>query len=222
MNCFSGKFGATSSFDYESVAAGKFNMDVRATTASSRQEAFANVEVTIQGTVDPPTFRNKEFQINVPEATPSGTTLSQGLAIEDQDTNTANFLCSLEDITSLDVIDAFKVVNNNGECKLVTQSKLDYSETPQFKFEVRATDQYFRNMYAAADVVVKVIDANNHKPEFEQNSYWVSVPSSTVKGSTVITLKAVDKDDGTNGKFVYQLISSNSGDSDRYVFVFMI
>lgn len=218
LNCFIGKFAATASFDYES--GGKYGVVVNAASGSSQSNT--NVEVSIQDTTDPPTFKESKFEISLPEDTAAGTTVTykpNTLVIVDQDTSKENFICTLEKITSVEVLDTFKVTNDQGTCKLVTQAGIDHHKTPQFSFEVRATDKNYLNMYASADVVVKVEDKNNHSPEFSQDDYWVSVSSSkTQKTESILTVTAVDKDAGTNADIVFQLLQSV--DSHRYCTVF--
>lgn len=56
-------------------------------------------------------------------------------------------------------------------------------------------------------VTIKVQDINNHAPEFLQSSYWVSLPNDASVGASVLTMKARDLDEGSNGDVRYKLSS---------------
>lgn len=54
-------------------------------------------------------------------------------------------------------------------------------------------------------VTIHVQDTNNHRPEFLQSSYWVSLSNDANIGTTVLTVKAYDLDEGDNAKITYKL-----------------
>lgn len=56
-------------------------------------------------------------------------------------------------------------------------------------------------------MTIKVNDTNNHAPEFLQSSYWVSLPNDASVGASVLTVKARDLDEGSNGDIRYKLSS---------------
>ncbi|XP_043928134.1 protocadherin Fat 3 isoform X2 [Protopterus annectens] len=58
-------------------------------------------------------------------------------------------------------------------------------------------------------VLVKVIDANDHTPEFRQLTYEVSVNESIPVGSSILTVLATDQDRGENGYVTYSIASLN-------------
>jgi hypothetical protein len=123
----------------------------------------------------------------------------------------------MEKITTLETIEYLSVIQDGGECKLVTKpgKQIDSSVTPRFEFEMRATDKNFQNMFATASVVINVVDENNHAPEFSQTSYWVSVSSAVSKGTSILQLSTYDKDLGSFGEVTYQL-TVGSADFSRY------
>ena len=65
----------------------------------------------------------------------------------------------------------------------------------------------FLFIYLLFTVTIKVQDINNHAPEFLQSSYWVSLPNDARIGASVLTMKARDLDEGSNGDIRYKLSS---------------
>lgn len=56
-------------------------------------------------------------------------------------------------------------------------------------------------------VCVIIQDANDNTPSFSQNSYVVSVSESVPVGTSVLTVSALDKDQGENGYITYSISS---------------
>ncbi|KAK9968205.1 hypothetical protein ABG768_002540 [Culter alburnus] len=52
-------------------------------------------------------------------------------------------------------------------------------------------------------ITVKILDANDNAPIFEHDLYEVKVMESTVPGTMILTVKAIDLDDGINGEVEY-------------------
>ncbi|KAI6079269.1 Protocadherin Fat 3-like protein [Aix galericulata] len=61
-----------------------------------------------------------------------------------------------------------------------------------------------------AQVTVRIEDANDHTPEFQQPSYSSFVNESVPVGYSVLAVSAVDKDRGENGYITYSIASLNS------------
>ncbi|XP_071089001.1 protocadherin Fat 4-like [Haliotis cracherodii] len=59
-------------------------------------------------------------------------------------------------------------------------------------------------------VIITVIDANNHPPQFVQSSYFSAVPENRATGDLVITILAVDENDyGINAEVFYAVAGGN-------------
>ena len=212
-----GHFSATGSFDYESAS--EYRVDVEASSGSPKQSDYSAVTVRVTGEKDPPKFSKKKFMFTISEATPTSTSIgasgaNDGMIITDEDTQWNQFACTIENVRDIEVVNHFIVTlvqatGNAGECKLVTQSSFDHFKTPSFKFEVRATDVNNRNMYASAEVEVIIEDTNNYAPKFTQSSYFASVREDFAVQSSILKVSAIDKDSGTFGEIVYELLEAN-------------
>ena len=212
-----GKFTVTGSLDYEIYTGGVYEVQA---SSGPQQKATEKVTITVTDTKDPPQFSSSKYIFKIDENVPAGTTISVtkpdgssgGLVINDKDTPATQFDCTIENVQSLAVGNHFKVklvvTGEIGECKLVTQATFDHFDTPTFKFEVRATDKNYRNMYASAQVEVQIQDKNDHAPEFSQASYWASVSSNFPVGDSILKVIATDKDSGSFGEITYELLDS--------------
>nr|QDE55751.1 cadherin 1 [Nematostella vectensis] len=211
----SGRLHTKNSFNYENVD--RYNLRIEARTSSVQEVASASLTVEVTEEKDLPKFSSDSYQLTVDESAAPGTTLAPGLLIIDSDTSSDQFDCSMEAITSLHTLYNFEVTQQSGRCFLRVQAggKLDAHLASKYTFNVRATDRNFRNMFATAQVEVNVIDVNDHKPEFLQESYWLSVPSSTPAGSSLVTVQAEDMDIGTNAQVRYELLRQEN--SERFI-----
>lgn len=54
-------------------------------------------------------------------------------------------------------------------------------------------------------VIIHVIDTNEHRPQFGQNQYEISIPEETQPGMKILEMNVTDKDEN---KFSYTLLSS--------------
>lgn len=55
-------------------------------------------------------------------------------------------------------------------------------------------------------MLIRVIDTNNHRPQFSQQVYVVNVPEDKPAGTEVMQISAVDRDD--KNKLTFTLLSS--------------
>ena len=128
------------------------------------------------------------------------------LSVVDVDEGGAgSFTCSM---TGMDVetMDMFAVGTSPGRgCVLTLRGYLEWSRQSEYHFTVRATDNatLFERKSASAQVVVRVLDTNNHRPMFVQTSYWVSVASDTLPGVSVLQVEAEDLDSDENARVRY-------------------
>ena len=60
---------------------------------------------------------------------------------------------------------------------------------------------------------VDITDGNEHEPKFDKLNYAVSLSESLSVGSSVISVKATDKDNGKSGLISY---SFRYSDSSKY------
>ncbi|XP_078241753.1 protocadherin Fat 2 isoform X1 [Pogona vitticeps] len=98
---------------------------------------------------------------------------------------------------------SFKI---NPQTGLITTDKIiDFQEQPHFELEV--TTSYSK---AAVPVIVDIIDCNNHPPSFSQPSYHGSFDENLPSGTSVLSVKATDRDSGENGLITYSIANKRA------------
>ncbi|XP_030643540.1 protocadherin Fat 1a isoform X2 [Chanos chanos] len=80
---------------------------------------------------------------------------------------------------------------------------LDAEQKSNYNLTVEATDG---TRSISTQVLIKVIDTNNHRPQFSQPKYEVSVPEDTPPDSEVLQISATDQDE--KNKLTFTLLSS--------------
>lgn len=98
----------------------------------------------------------------------------------------------------------FKINPNTG--LISTARPLKIIEKDLYELEVYAN----KGGDLKAQVTVRLEDANDHTPEFQQLSYSSFVNESVPVGSSVLAVSAVDEDQGENGYITYSIASLNS------------
>ncbi len=95
--------------------------------------------------------------------------------------------------------------------QLSTSGPLDREVTAQYNLTVRATDQGDPSRSGESIVTVNVLDDNDNNPVFSSLSYHHQLSENTVIGESLLTVEAVDADEGTNAVVQYSLDNSTLG-----------
>ncbi|KAM8841936.1 protocadherin Fat 1a isoform 9-T12 [Synchiropus picturatus] len=86
---------------------------------------------------------------------------------------------------------------------LIVARPLDAEQKSNYNLTVEATDG---TRTVSTQVLIRVIDTNNHRPQFSKPVYEVSVPEDSPAGTEVLQISAVDEDE--KNKLTYTLLSS--------------
>lgn len=86
---------------------------------------------------------------------------------------------------------------------LIVARPLDTEQKSNYNLTVEATDG---TRTVSTQVLIRVIDTNNHRPQFSQQVYVVNVPEDKPAGSEVLQISAMDRDE--KNKLTYTLLSS--------------
>ncbi|XP_062507613.1 protocadherin Fat 3-like [Corticium candelabrum] len=137
-----------------------------------------------------------------------------------EDEHVGNILLSVK-ATDLDVgengIVSFYIVSGNvdrvfelnettGEFRL--DSRLDYEKKKVYIITVAVVDSGYPSLSTEANITVSVEDANDIAPMFVELPYNASVLENDL--GHVITVLAIDEEEGVNGKISYSIIDGNS------------
>ncbi|XP_051939688.1 protocadherin Fat 1a isoform X2 [Hippocampus zosterae] len=86
---------------------------------------------------------------------------------------------------------------------LIVARPLDAEQKSNYNLTVEATDG---NRTVSTQVLIRVIDTNNHRPQFSRAKYEVSVPEDVPVGTEVLHVDATDQDE--KNKLTFTLLSS--------------
>ncbi len=164
---------------------------------------FYRVEVDIQDINDnSPIFLSEINTIEVPESTLAGARFRLEPA-QDPDAGT-NSLRTY-------------ALNKNENFVMNIKTDKDGTKVPEIVLE-KAVDREKQSVHhliltgidggnparsGTTRISVKIIDANDNAPVFEHELYEVKVMESTVPGTMILTVKAIDLDDGVNSEVEY-------------------
>lgn len=63
----------------------------------------------------------------------------------------------------------------------------------------------------ARQVLVTILDVNDYRPRFTERVFNTSVFENEPSGTSVITVRASDLDEGENGAVLYSMLGPHSG-----------
>uniref|UniRef100_A0A672QZX2 Protocadherin Fat 1-like n=1 Tax=Sinocyclocheilus grahami TaxID=75366 RepID=A0A672QZX2_SINGR len=86
---------------------------------------------------------------------------------------------------------------------VIVAQALDAEQKSHYNLTVDATDG---TRSVSTQVLIKVIDTNNHRPQFSKSKYDVNVPEDTPPDTEVLQITATDQDE--KNKLAYTLLSS--------------
>ena len=197
--------------DYEKRSA--YTLQVQATDGANTATASVAITVVDDGAnPEPPHFAPYTETVSVTEG-------SAAKVVTDLTVTTASaasFTCDFGFDVTPSILEYFTVNTRISSCAVETRKPLRWTkEVPSYKFTVRVVNKSNLRQWSSALLVVNINDVNDHAPEFGQDSYVVSVHTAAKLGSSVLQLKATDKDDKRNGEIRYNLVTN--ADSSRFL-----
>ncbi|XP_033489039.2 protocadherin alpha-8-like isoform X19 [Epinephelus lanceolatus] len=150
-----------------------------------------------------PSFPETEQQFKIAEHTSPGTRF-QLLAARDPDAG----MNSIRTYT-LSSNDQFEIdTSQNDEDKipfLVLKKSLDREKQSKHLLFVTAVDGGKPQRSGTLNVSIIVLDINDNRPTFSQDTYQIEIYENAPVGTTVTNINAKDPDEGTNGEIEYSL-----------------
>ncbi|KPP57984.1 protocadherin-23-like, partial [Scleropages formosus] len=149
-----------------------------------------------------PSFRDELQSVNIPENTAPGVKFPLGGAFDsDVGKNTVKtYKLSPNEHFSL-------ALNPGGEQsvspELVLQKALDREKQSVIELLLTAVDGGTPPRSGSSEIIVNVLDINDHIPVFTSSLYKARVFENVRRGTPVITVNATDSDEGTNGEIGY-------------------
>ncbi|XP_053092530.1 protocadherin alpha-3-like [Pangasianodon hypophthalmus] len=150
-----------------------------------------------------PVFTQEIYTVALNENVPVGTIITTVNASDADDGLNGELEYTLRRSSKSNVNDVFQLDSVTGEISV--KGNIDYEENEVYRLNVQATDKGQPPMTVDCRVVIKVIDANDNKPEIHITSLSNMVPEDSKRGTVIALVSVTDKDSGVNGKVICSL-----------------
>ncbi|XP_067313026.1 protocadherin gamma-A2-like isoform X10 [Pseudorasbora parva] len=170
---------------------------------------FYHVTVEVTDINDnPPYFNKPDTYFEISESAVNGAKFDIEQAV-DQDVGTnaiQSYMLSLSDNFSLKLhsqADGRKIV------EMVLQKPLDREKQEDIALVLTAVDGGDPHLSGTTQIRIKVLDVNDNAPVFTHSEYKATVVENSPKGTVVITVKASDADQSSNGEIIYSVTNTH-------------
>ncbi|XP_058263984.1 protocadherin alpha-3-like [Hemibagrus wyckioides] len=150
-----------------------------------------------------PVFSQEIYAVTVNENVPFGTIIATVNASDADDGLNGEIEYTLGRSSKSSVNDVFQLDSVTGEISV--KGNIDYEENEVYRLNVQATDKGQPPMTVDCRVVIKVIDANDNKPEIHITSLSNMALEDSKRGTVIALVSVTDKDSGVNGKVICSL-----------------
>ncbi|XP_043547094.1 protocadherin-20 [Chiloscyllium plagiosum] len=209
----SGTLSVSTSLDREEHD--RYRLTIRAIDGGTPSlESTATVIITVLDVNDnSPRFINKDFNFFVPEDYPSFSEIGV-IGVMDPDAGTNGWVA----LSILNGSEHFVI--DTGKGNLMASVPLDREQQSSYILWIQATDGGEPALSAVAKVTVLLIDVNDNPPLVlfpQSNLSFLLVLPSTVPGSSITEVYAVDKDTGMNAVIAYSIIGHRGPRPETFV-----
>uniref|UniRef100_A0A8C4YJP7 Cadherin domain-containing protein n=1 Tax=Gopherus evgoodei TaxID=1825980 RepID=A0A8C4YJP7_9SAUR len=205
LNFKSGHLITTERIDREQICGGLKECLLNCEVIVEDKMKLYRVEIEITDINDnAPSFQREEIEIKVSETTTPGSRFPLSDA-HDSDlgiNSLQSYQLSNNRHFSLDLQTGTDGVKY---AELVLEKSLDREEQAVHDLILTATDGGDPIRSGTAQIRVIVLDANDNAPVFSESVYKMNVLENVPKGSTILTVKTTDLDEGINKQVIYSL-----------------
>uniref|UniRef100_A0A3Q2QWK0 Cadherin-23 n=1 Tax=Fundulus heteroclitus TaxID=8078 RepID=A0A3Q2QWK0_FUNHE len=194
--------------DYEKVPKGMIYLTVMAKDGGN-PPLNSSVPVTVE-VIDendnPPEFSKSSYIVKIPENLNAGATV---LVVNATDVDASREFGQASLIYSLEGSSQFRLNSRSGE--LTTTALLDREQKLEYILIVRAVDGGVgpQQKTGIATVNITILDINDNAPVWRDEPYEANVVEMSPINTDVISVLAVDPDNGENGTVVYSISPAN-------------
>ncbi|XP_052868798.1 cadherin-related tumor suppressor [Anopheles cruzii] len=184
---------------------GKYNLTVVAIDRGTPpRSATAHLIIHVNDVNDhEPVFEKSEYSAVLSELAPVGTYVAS-ITASDEDTGVNAQI--FYDFVSGNQEQWFRIDPTSG--LITTQAALDREVHGHIELSISARDGGPNPKWAHTQLKVTILDENDEAPRFVQPQINVTLNESAKAGTVVVSLTAIDHDQGTNGSITYALHAS--------------
>ena len=181
---------------------GRYNLTVEATDKGSPvRSSTAYLIIVINDINDhSPVFQHESYDAQLSELVPVGSFVS---AITATDSDTGVNAQITYTIASGNRHGYFEMNSDTG--LVTTASALDHETESRIVLTILAKDGAARPQYVYVNLTVDIWDENDETPSFDMSTYSVIVTEGNTELVDIVTVTAVDDDEGQNGTVRYTL-----------------
>ncbi|XP_074068872.1 protocadherin gamma-B7-like isoform X20 [Macrotis lagotis] len=164
---------------------------------------------------NPPLFLQPSYVVYVPENNPSGASIAQISAADDdlEENGHVSYSILSSDLALLPVSSYVSVGGDSGD--LFAQRSFDYEQVRAFELVLQAQDAGSPSLRANVTLQVFILDLNDNSPkilypptELDNSALFDMVPRSAESGYLVTKVVAVDADSGHNAWLAYHVLQA--------------
>ena len=166
--------------------------------------SYTNLTIVVWDENDEvPTFTQESYTVTFEEEVPVATSIVTVTAVDHDQGKNGSIRYMLDQEVELKYPGMFQMNQISG--RLSTVKVLDHEERASYDVRVRAVDQGSPPLENTTIVHVTITDINDNRPVFYPVTYYASVLENKPAMTSVIQVKATDKDSGSNGQVLYSI-----------------
>ncbi|XP_062850797.1 protocadherin alpha-8-like [Trichomycterus rosablanca] len=150
-----------------------------------------------------PACGKQKYMVTVREDAPEGTFLLRINATDSDEGDNGEVEYSLRNKFRNGLSELFDLDGKTG--KLWIKGGLNFEEKQVYELKIQAADKGTVALSTQCNVLVKVEDVNDNRPEIEVTSLSANIPEDTRTGTVIALMGVTDLDSGMNGQVVCSL-----------------
>ncbi|XP_033742322.1 LOW QUALITY PROTEIN: protocadherin Fat 4-like [Pecten maximus] len=209
IDTLSGNISSKSHLDLEDITSTFYMLDVKATDGYN--DVVSKVIIYLKDVNDKvPVFQPENPVFTFPERRSSGTPIGTVTALDADRTSPNNEVYYTLKFPSEDVVINPTNGGLSSKRELVYEQNITATHVNVLEVAVIATDLGIPPLSSETMVKINILDANDHAPEFEKDSYFSAVPVTVEHGARILQVQATDSlDVGVNAEVEYFMVSGN-------------
>ncbi|XP_027711286.1 LOW QUALITY PROTEIN: protocadherin beta-4-like [Vombatus ursinus] len=207
----SGEIRLKKQLDFEEIQ--KYEVDIEAIDGGGLSGKCTVVVQVTDLNDNSPELIESSLTSNIPENSPE--TVVAVFSIRDRDSgDNGRMMCSIQEDLPFSLKPTFKNFYT-----LVTEGALDRERRAQYNITVTLTDLGSPRLKTEHNITVFITDVNDNPPVFTQTAYTLYLRENNSPALHIGSVSADDRDEGTNAKVIYSLLSPETEDLPLFSYI---